>query len=184
MKLKKKQLRAIHAIVAIASLALGIFVFIAAFLFKEDNEYDEMFLGWVILCTSVIDFSLTLLEKHKNTLDYVNLLMEFSSFVLSIFYFTLELNHFDIKILLTLWGGLEACDGLFEVTNRYTHSNKKHISTYFLCGLFLVKITFGILLCIELSEGLFLHLIITGLVFTFLPLMHQWHARKGHQTLL
>lgn len=176
----KKVFSVLDRIFEIASpilfLAFGIFVLCFSGMEYVDNN------SW-ILCTFLIvsgaacicDFIGGHKIKHEFNFDIA---FGICSIALGIIFMAADI---DLKTICLIWGIFEIIEGAFELQHLIVLLNHKDFIAIIEVVVAVLKVIFGILLCVHTEEDIKVHLIVVGVVFILSAIAQVLHTIIEHR---
>lgn len=150
----------------------GIFSIISSFVAEHHGKFDYVLLGSILLVATLFELLESATQKKKSPITWIDIGLESITLVLAIFFLCTEIFDLKMRVLVLIWGILEILDASLESTHLVILSKHRHRFFYVSVICTLTKLTFGIILCIKVEKGLFVHLIILGSLLIVNSIFH------------
>lgn len=153
--------------VAIVHILMGIFVVI----FSHDSfEKDHVYIGLIILFSSIPSILIYFLGgRYKNPYKIpYNFFALYGIIAGLVFIFKEDIS---MTTMCVMWGVYDIVRSLYEIfdASREFKENKLEI-VEIICAV--AELVFGIILCIKLDDGIYIHLIVMGISLILVGVKH------------
>lgn len=142
----------------------GIFSIVAAFVAKNQNYFDHIILGTILMVSTLFELLETTIYKSKNLIHWLKICLEIIALFIAIFYFFPAVCDLNIKVLIIFWGFFDITTSILELLHLVLNTKEKRPSCYILIASSIIRLIFGIILIIKIEKGLFIHLIVVGII--------------------